>query len=314
MVILFLGNFAAHHSSENYYLKTLTEMGHQVICLQEGKAKGEDIISASNRADVSCFFWVRTHGWQTPGIVNALENLRSRGIVSFGFHLDLYMGLQRWKEYEHGEYFKVDHFFTVDKKMADWLNGNTNTVGHFMPAGVYEGECGAGIVDKIKYPHDIVFTGARGYHPEWNYRPKLIDWLKTTYGERFGHYGNGGLSQIRGTELNNLYSSTKIVIGDTLCKGFDYPFYSSDRLFECSGRNAFLIYPRIYGLDMFYQDKREIVYYDFNQFDQLKSLIDYYLVNDEEREQIRTAALWRTKEAHTYRHRFETIFQILNLK
>lgn len=315
MRILFLGNFKSEFSSENYYLKTFREMGHEVVPVNEPASPDQLLIPAN----IDMFFWVHTTGWNTPGIDVILSEMRKKGVPVVAYHLDVFMGLERWGRFRDGHYAKVDHFFTVDLKMAEYLNEHTKTKGHFLPAGVYEGECVVGTENKEKYPHEIIFTGAKSYHHEWPYRPKLINWLQETYGDKFAHYGNGGgLPVIRGLELNNLYASSKIVIGDTLCKDFNYPAYTSDRLFECLGRNSFLIYPRIQGLEFFYQDKREVVYYDFNNFDQLKSLIDYYLVNDSERNAIREAGFRRTKEAHTYRHRLtqilQTIFGINNAK
>jgi hypothetical protein len=309
MKILFLGNFEAEHSSENYYLKTFRKLGHEVVTLQEGKATSRDIVR--NSGDIGMFFWVKTHGWNTQGITSILKDFKVKGIPTVGFHLDLYMGLQRWKQYEHGDYFQVEHFFTVDKLMADWLNQNTQTKGYFLPAGVFEDECFLGTPNKEKYPHDIIFTGAKGYHPEWPYRPQLIDWLQANYGSRFGHYGNGGMAQVRGVELNNLYASAKIVIGDTLCKDFNYPWYSSDRLFEVCGRGGFLIYPYITGLETFYEAGEEIEFYEFGDFFGLKQLVNKHLENDKQREQMRVAAFERTIHEHTYTNRLQTILNTI---
>ena len=68
-----------------------------------------------------------------------------------------------------------------------------------------------------------------------------------------------------------------------------------------------MIYPRIKGLELFYQEGREIIFYDFGNFKQLQELIEYYLVHDEERESIRRAAMKRTKEVHLYNHRLQNI-------
>lgn len=319
MRILFLGNFEAEYSSENYYLKTFRKMGHEVTTLQEGKTSGRDIL----KHQTDLFFWVHTHSWATHNIMGVLNHFKSIGVPTVAYHLDLYMGLQRWKEYERGEYFKVQHFFTVDKLMADWLNSNTETKGHFLPAGVYEDECVLGTPNLEKYPHDIIFTGAKGYHREWPYRPKLIEWLQSTYGERFGHYGNGGMAQVRGLELNNLYASAKIVIGDTLCKDFNYPWYSSDRLFEVCGRGGFLIYPEISGLETFYNPAQiemlehnditpgEIVFYRFDDFEQLKYKIDWFLNHDVQRNKTRIRAFEHTKREHTYTHRLTTLLNTI---
>jgi hypothetical protein len=311
MNILFLGNFEAEFSSENYYLKTLEKLGHTVIVAQENKESTYSLTEKLKDYDVDLFFWVHTHGWLTPGIEAFLLLCTQKGITTFAYHLDLYMGIQRERQLHSDHFFKVDHFFTVDATMSRWLNENTTCKGHFLPAGVYKDECFIGTPDHTKYPFDIVFTGSKGYHHEWPYRPKLINWLFESYGSRFGHYGGGGLPTVRGPELNNLYASTKIVIGDTLCKDFTYPFYSSDRLFEVIGRGGFLIYPKIKGLEEFYANGDDVVYYDFNNFGQLKDLIDYYLVNQKEAEIIKMRGFWRTKREHTYTNRMEFILETI---
>lgn len=289
-------------------------MGHTIIARQEGQTPGSELLKQINDDKIDLFFWVSTHAWRTDGIEYFLTECRLRRIPSVAYHLDLWMGISRERDLYNRPFFTVDHFFTVDKLMADWLTKNTQCKGHFLPAGVYEKDCVLGTPDKVKYPHDIIFTGSKNYHQEWPYRGQLIQWLHDTYGSRFGHYGPGGMDSVRGPELNNLYASAKVVIGDTLCKNFNYPYYSSDRLFEVTGRGGFMIYPRIKGLDEFYKNVYEIVFYDFNESNELHWLIDFYLLNHAEREEIRMGGFNRAKAEHTYRHRFQQIFETLNLK
>jgi len=307
MRVALLGNHQVDYSSESHHAASLEALGHQVIRLQEPNTTAAEIAALSTQ-DIDLFVWIHTHGWETPGIEQALSDLKTAGIPRITYHLDLYMGLERWRRYVGHPYFtEMDHWFTVDRLMADWLNQNTPTQGHYLPAGVFGQEC---YISDQPSPHanDVVFVGSRGYHPEWPYRPQLIDWLRTTYGERFTHVsGDGDTGTLRGDDLNRLYANSKVAVGDTLCLNFDYPDYFSDRLFEAPGRGAFQIFPNIQGIENYFREGEEIVTYQFGGFDQLRFLIDYYLQDAEERERIRKAGHEHVKANHTYTLRWRHI-------
>lgn len=306
MVIAFLGNFSVTYCSEVQYKRELEKLGHTVISLQETQVSGEQIEQEALLSDV--FVWVHSHGFVTRGkpMVDVLAELKARGIPTVAYHLDLYMPIQRWKEYETSTYFQVDHFFTVDKLMADWLNDNTNTKGHFLPAGIFSEQCHMADYDS-DLASDVVFMGSRGYHSEWPYRPQLIDWLYQTYGSRFAQWGGDGRGLAREEKMNAVYASAKVAIGDSLCVGFDYPYYQSDRLFNICGTGGFAITPYIKGIEDLYEVDKEVVTYTFGNFDQLREKIDYYLAHPAERHDIRIAGYLRTKRDHTYMNRWETI-------
>ena len=239
--------------------------------------------------------------------------LKEVNIPTLTYHLDLWLGIDRQKDLEQDHFYKeIEWFFATDKLMCDWFNKETNVKGRYLPAGVFHEDCYLVDLpddyDKAKM-HDVLFVGSRGYHPEWQYRPKLIDWLRETYGERFGHYGGDGLGVIRGNSLNSTYAASKVVVGDSLCINFDYPYYWSDRVYETLGRGGFLIMPYIKGLDEHFKDGKHLVYYEFNDFKQLKMLIDYYIENPNEREKIRYSGHHEVKNHHTYKHRWEYILK-----
>jgi hypothetical protein len=143
----------------------------------------------------------------------------------------------------------------------------------------------------------------------------LIDYLRHTYGKRFLHVGgDGDTGTIRGEKLNRIYAKSKIAIGDSLNLNFDYPYYTSDRLFESTGRGGFTIYPRIKGLEEYFKDGNEIVFYEHGNLKDLKNKIDYYLEHDDEREAIRIAGHERTKKEHTYIHRWQQILKELDIQ
>ena len=303
----FLGNFQVPYSSETHHAASLESLGHHVVRLQEPEATVDNILTEALNSDM--FVWVHTHGWNTPGIELVLARLREERIPTITYHLDLWMGLERQRDMRSGPYWDIDHFFTVDKLMADWLNENTPVKGHFLPAGVFDKEC---YISAEPSPHanDVIFVGSRRYHPEWLWRPQLIDWLRETYGTRFTHIGgDGDTGTLRGDELNRAYANSKVAVGDTLCLGFTYPYYASDRLFEAPGRGGFQIFPRIHGLQEWFTDGETIRLFDYGDFDQLKILIDYYLANDAEREQIRVAGHEHVVDHHTYRQRWAAIIK-----
>ena len=139
MRIAFLGNFAVPYSSETHHARSLETLGHEVIRLQEPSTAVSVITEQALRCDA--FVWIHTHGWDTPGIDFALRAIKNAGIPTLTYHLDLWWGLQRQKDVRSSPYWDLDHFFTVDKKMADWLTDNTPVKGHYLPAGVFDEEC-----------------------------------------------------------------------------------------------------------------------------------------------------------------------------
>ena len=246
-----------------------------------------------------------------------LDKLNEEGIPTMSYHLDLWFGLRRQDDLQQDPFYKhIGHFFTVDKLMADWFNENTNVKGHFLTAGVYGEECYLHPeYDPNNFEHDIIFVGSRGYHPEWQYRPDLINFLRHNYPGRFLHVGgDGDTGVVRGDALNRIYAKSKIAIGDTLNLNFNYPYYTSDRLFESTGRGGFTIYPRIKGLEKYFKDNEEIVFYEHGNFDDLKQKIDECLANNEKREAMRIAGHERAKNEHTYVHRWKTILETLGVE
>ena len=315
--IVFLGNFEVEYSSENHHAKSLEALGHTVEKLQERVAKTEVILHKALNSDL--FIWVHTHGWKTTGRItmdSVLLRLKKAGVPTITYHLDLWFGLDRQKDLKKDNFYKtIGHFFTVDKLMADWFNENTEVKGHFIPAGVYDKECYIHKdYDPNKFDHDIIFVGSKGYHPEYPYRPQLIDYLRETYGKRFLHVGgDGDTGTIRGDKLNKIYARSKVAIGDSLNIDFKYPYYTSDRLFESTGRGGFTIYPAIKGLEELFSTD-EIVFYEHGNLNDLKNKIDYYLSHDKEREEFRVRGHNKTKSTHTYVHRWQQILNELGVR
>jgi hypothetical protein len=309
--ITFLGNHSVPYSSESHHAQTLEQMGHQVVRLQEG-CDGNQILTEARNADL--FVWVHSHGAQpshTLPITRVLASLRG-DIPMISYHLDLYKGIPgRFEEYRDHPYMTgLDHFFTVDPPLADWLNTHTATKAHYLTPGVLKEECFLADPINVGYElhYPIIFVGSYHYHKEWPYRKQLIDWLTDTY-PGFQGFGPNFGKVIRGYELNQLYASSDVVVGDSFSPNFDYPGYWSDRIPETLGRGGFLIHPRIKGIEDFYQDRTHLVLYTYGDFAELADLIDYYLIHHDEREAIRLAGHEHVKTNHTFTNRWNTILE-----
>lgn len=318
MKIIFLGNFAVPYSSENHHKESLESLGHQVVPLQEAQVSSDLVLAEAVQADM--FVWVHTHGWQTTGVISmedVLKTLKKLKIPSVTYHLDLWFGLERQKDLDQDPVYKhIEHFFTVDKLMADWFNKETDVKGHYLHAGVFDKECYMAMPVTPRPPltkpmYDVVFVGSKGYHKEWPYRPELINKLEARYGRNFMHVGGDGvrMKTTRGAALNQLYADTKVAVGDSLCINFDYPYYWSDRVYETLGRGGFMIHPYIKGMEEDFEDGVHLKFYKFGDWDGLFNTIDYYIAHPEEREKIRLAGHEHVKKNHTYKNRWEHIIK-----
>ncbi len=313
MNILYIGNFEPRHSTENHIASTLEDMGHRVTRIQE---VGSNAVPAEHVSLIlyqhDLLLWTRT----PPGLKGEaqmmLKTAEHLGIATVAYHLDLYAGLQRWVDVQNEPWWNCQYVFTADGGSDDFWK--ENGINHFwMPPGVWKEECY--LADPGQQRYDVIFTGQRNYHKEWSYRAELIDFLESEYGNRFRRFPMPGEAAVRNHDLNVLYASARVVVGDSLCLGFDHPNYWSDRVPETIGRGGFLIMPEIEGLSDHYvtdnYGKMELMTYTFGDFHELKITIDYYLDFDDEREAVRKAGFERTLADHTYHNRMEAMLQIV---
>jgi spore maturation protein CgeB len=147
--------------------------------------------------------------------------------------------------------------------------------------------------------HSIIFVGGDVFRN----RILMLENIYSKYGSRFEWFGKN--KQIRGLELNELYASTKIVVGDSQPS----PLYWSNRIYETLGRGGFLLHPYVDGLDTEFIDGVHLVCYDRNNIDDLFKKIDYYLEHEDEREKIRKAGHELVKTKYTYKERCKELMK-----
>jgi len=122
--------------------------------------------------------------------------------------------------------------------------------------------------------YDAGFIG-HVYSP---YRKKLIEGLIKKY-----NFASMGLNDnCWGPVYALSCSQVKIMVGDNMRN--DIPGYWSDRLYLSLACGAFLLYPRVGGIERYFTDGEHLVLYD--SVDDLYKKIDYWLPREDERRRI----------------------------
>jgi hypothetical protein len=301
--LLYVGNFEPTFSTENHVRASLLELGIDVVPAQENQLSLRDLELLAREADL--LLYTRTWGLRGGDAVRFITRLP---IPTASYHLDLYAGLPRGRDLSRDAFWRTRHVFTPDGGSEQFFR-EQGVNHHYVKPGVFGAECFLSAAEP-SHGADVLFVGSSEYHAEWPYRRRLLAFLRDRYGERFVKHGHPE-SHVRGHELNRLYASSKVVVGDSLCLGFDHPRYWSDRVYETLGRGGFMIHPYIQGLEEEFEDRRHIAYYTYGDFANLGRLIDYYLEHEPEREAIRRAGHDRVRESCTYVHRMRQVLGVL---
>ncbi len=306
--IAVLGNHEVSFCTERELDWTLEEkLGHSVIRLQENKVSALEVLQTCRERGAKLLIWVHTHGWDVMGdLYQMLAQLRQSGIKTCSFHLDRFFGLNqldgRQDRIGTHAFWKTDKVFTADG--GNDVGFKEKGVNHvWMPPAVVERGCYFGSPN-LRFNSPIAFAGADGYHPEYPFRTRMVNRLRETYGTNFRVYQG-----VREKDLNDLYASVRVVVGDSCFAGSDR--YWSDRVPETLGRGGFLVFPKTPGLDI-----PGLVSYDPGNIDDLISKINYWIDDDRTQERLR-----RRNEAHnhvkqfdTYTNRMQTLLQMMEIK
>lgn len=308
MNIGYIGNFQAPHSTENDRAWAFNKLGHSVFAFQENKTDIQDVENIIRLNAIDLLVYSHTHGWKMDGIEEIFNLCRRHGTPVISVHLDRWAWLEREKDVGKEATWKVDHMFMADcSPEAVELYEKHNLNFTYLKPGVDERGTYMAAPDPVRFPHEIIFVGSKGYHPEYPFRPKLVEFLQNTYGDRFGHYGGDGLGTMRGHDLNVLYASAKVVVGDS-CFG-DRPHYWSDRVTETMGRGGFLLHPKVQDLPLNLMGN-----YKVGDLEDLKSKIDMYLNYENDRKKIQLAGFTHVKKYETYTNRAKEILDAINDK
>lgn len=303
----YIGNFIPPFSTENDRKWSFEKLGHQVTVFQENKTTAEMLLNAMPILDMLVYSHTHDPSYIIKDLIHVFNEYKKVGIPTVSVHLDRWAWLDRVKDVGKEATWFTQYIFMADASPeAVELYDSLRLNWYYLKPGVVERDCYIAEQDHKKFPYEIVFTGSKGYHPEYPNRPALINWLFDNYKGKFNTYGNDGIRVVRGHELNVLYATAKIVIGDSCFGG--RPNYSSDRLTEVIGRGGFIITPDVETLGI-----KDVVTYKYPDFSDLKDKIDYWLLpeNQMRRLYIRDIIHEDVRRHHTYTDRAREILKIV---
>lgn len=336
MRVLQIGNFEPPHSTENELYDALNRLaGVNVVQIQEHDLeRWLWVCSEIRHRAVDLVLWTSTRSlaaqipekWQYEMLRTAAEH----GVPTVGYHLDRWWGLHANRRQEQmfgpdGElrpFFLVQALFTADGgHQQQWGEIGVNHI--WMPPGVSERWCYLAEPDP-RYDFDVVFVGGwfQYGHTEWTHREQMINKVHRWYGDRFKCFPERGQPRITMGELNTIYASAKVVVGDSClvpkADGSPMTHYCSDRVPETLGRGGMLIHPRVEGIDELFGDQWV---WTLNDWDELwagiETLLEFHAgrtfgsdgammsIGDYRRQQIDNI-----KAEHTYTHRMREVLKL----
>jgi len=293
--ILYFGDFRKPYDTELYIARALRDLGYEVMCKQEDNMIIQNVMSLVSEVKIYNPILVLFSKGKPIGESQLfIEELKKAKINTACWLFDLYFDLPidrgRGLRAKTAP-FNCETIFSTDggheKEFAD-LGIKKITLRQ----GIYDKE--AILYDREKV-NDIIFVG----NDVFKTRVLLLNSLKEKYGDRFRRFGHSNDTVVRNLPLNELYASTKIVIGDSQPS----PKYWSNRIYETLGRGGFLLHPKVEGIEEEFEDGNHLVLYERDNMEDLYSKIDYYLTHDEEREKIRKAGHELVKNKYTYTDR-----------
>lgn len=290
MNVVICGNFSQSWHTESHVAHDFEALGHNVARYDGGPALPADLVL------------LQGNGGVTPEWVRALD------CPTAAYHLDLFYGLARRDRVGVESMWQCDTVFTPDgdAKTAEYMRAK-HVNHHWMPAACVSSEVRPGNW-RPEYDYDVVFVGSKGYHREWPWRQTLLANLARRYGDRFRHFGAG--ARLHGQDLNDLYATARVVVGDSLALP-GHTHYWSDRFYETVGRGGFLIGPKVPGIEEHFTDGQHLRLYELGDWNGLAANIDYYINNPTLARMIANDGQEHVRKHHTYKNRAQAMLDFL---
>lgn len=317
MRIVYCGNFLHSWCTEVHVARDAERIpGVEVVRVQEPQLatlKFLDVIRAAAQG-AELLIYQRTWGLPMEAI-DLWDELERDGCQTVSYHLDLYVGLQRAATIADDPFWRTGVVFTADGDPSTTEQLATWEIDHrWLPAACVSNEIVPGTPCESAWRGiDLVFVGSAPqiYHREWPWRKKLLAGLEARYGRRFRVLPVGG-KRLHGLDLNDLYATVPVVIGDSLALP-GHRNYWSDRFYETVGRGGYLIGPNVPGIETQFTSGDHLDLYEIGDPATVIELVDHALDHRDEAREIARAGQAHVREHHTYTDRIRTMLDSLGL-
>lgn len=310
LTIGYVGNFKHPWCTEMHVKGSLEALGHRVIMLQEDTTSWRTLPRVLRARGAQMLLWTRTWAVNDNDCRAALQQLKDAGVPTVSYHLDRWWGLDREYQVESQPFFRTQLVVSPDGGSDDrWEAAGVNHL--WMPPGVYEPECGEVAPDRTRFPHDVIFVGSYPYpHAEWHaHRAAVIEAMAAEFGDRFKVWAPAEMGhQIRGGDLQTLYASAKVVVGDSCLIG-EPSLYWSDRVPETLGRGGLLVHPEVTGMGEWYANEVDLLTFPVGDPDAAVTAVAAALADPESAALIAKHGRETVLGRDTYRHRMMSLLE-----
>ena len=160
--------------------------------------------------------------------------------------------------------------------------------------------CDPEVHKKLDLPkvYDIGFVGREGKRSSRGRRLRILK----------EKYPNSFIGTLDFRKMSEIYSRSRIGFNSSLNKDINM------RVFEIMASGCFLLTDRINGngFDELFEERKHLITYRGDR--ELPGVVDYYLKNEKEREEIARQGYEWVVQNHTYFHRVQTMFNYIAFK
>lgn len=253
---------------EEYIALGFEKLGHEIIRIEDSTITTE-ICELLGKSRPDLVLWTKL---RTDDPTKLREYCRRQKLTTVCWVFDLYFDYHREYQLRSHPAFTADYVFTTDGGHEHEFK--TIGIKHkCVRQGIANAEC---FLEPFNNPKGAVFVGTD--NPTHPYRTEMITVVKNHI-QDFEWIGRGDPREMRGPALNKLYSTKKLVIGDSVYS----PHYWSNRVVETLGRGGFLIHPEVEGIK---EEYPHLITYKRGDFDELRKLLTYYNTHEEERQEV----------------------------